>query len=49
MSIYEMGISTSNLHIVDGVKIDLCKTIGRINSIINMERFVHIFSPNRLE
>lgn len=44
-----MGISTFSLHIVDGIKIDLCKTIGRINSIIKMERFVHIFSPNRLE
>lgn len=44
-----MGISTFSLHIVDGIKIDLCKTIGRINSIIKMEIFLHIFSPNRLE
>lgn len=49
MSISRMGISTFGLQIVDGLKIDLCKTVRRINRIIKMERFVHIFSPKRLE
>lgn len=44
-----MGIPTFNLQRVVGVKIEICRNVRRINSVIKMERFVHIFSPNRLK
>lgn len=49
LSICKTEISTFNLQTVEGIKIDTCKNGKRINSIIKMERFVHIFSPKRLE